>query len=281
MRLLERLDQKTAEQTFLDFRPTLFFGVPTMYVRLNEFSAAAAAEIGRSMRLFVSGSAPLPAQVLEDFRARFHHTILERYGMSETLINMTNPYAGERRPGSVGLPVAGVSVRLLDDSGAPVKDGEVGQVYVRGANVFAGYWRNEEATANAFLDGYFRTSDLAIRSSDGYYNLQGRMSDLIISGGYNIYPREIEEFLNAQPEISEAAVVGVADPLWGQIPVAYVVAACAFDHAEMKSRCKAVMAGFKAPHHIYMVDALPRNALGKIEKRQLSARQADAGQSRF
>ncbi len=225
MRLVERLDPLTAEQTFLDFRPTLFFGVPTMYVRLNQMPPETASEIGRSMRLFVSGSAPLPAQVLEEFQERFGHTILERYGMSETLINMSNPYVGERRPGSVGLPVAGLSVRLLDAEGRPVKDGEVGQVHVRGANVFKEYWRNEEATEKAFSDGYFRTGDLAARSADGYYELRGRSSDLIISGGYNIYPREIEEFLQSQPEIAEAAVVGTPDPVWGEVPVAYVVSA--------------------------------------------------------
>src|SRR4051794_26534958 len=158
MRLLERLDQKSAEQTFLDFGPTLFFGVPTMYVRLNQFSPAGAARIGEKVRLFVSGSAPLPAQVLNDFRLLFGQTILERYGMTETLILMSNPYVGERRPGSVGLPVAGVSVRLLNSEGRPVKDGEVGQVHVQGANVFRGYWRNEKATEEAFSNGYFRTA---------------------------------------------------------------------------------------------------------------------------
>jgi malonyl-CoA/methylmalonyl-CoA synthetase len=269
MRLLERLDATTAEQTFLEFRPTLFFGVPTMYVRLNQMQPVAAAEIGRAMRLFVSGSAPLPAQVLEDFRALFGHTILERYGMSETLINMSNPYVGERRPGSVGLPVAGVSVRLLDTEGKQVKDGEVGQVNVRGANVFKEYWRNREATDKAFNDGYFRTGDLAVRSGDGYYELRGRASDLIISGGYNIYPREIEEFLQLQPEIAEAAVVGAPDPVWGEVPVAYVVSTEPFDPAEIQARCKASLASFKMPRTIHIVEQLPRNAMGKVAKKEL------------
>ena len=267
MRLLERFEQRTTEDTFLSFRPTLFFGVPTMYVRLNQL--AAAAEIGEFMRLFVCGSAPLPVQVLEEFRSRFNHTILERYGMTETLINMSNPYIGERRPGSVGLPVAGVSVRLLDEKGVPVKEGEVGQVHVRGSNVFAGYWRNYEATDHACSEGYFRTGDLAIRSGNGYFDLQGRASDLIISGGYNIYPREIEDFLNEQPEIAEATVVGLEDSLWGQVPVAFVVAASEVDPSELKLRCKSSMASFKAPHHIVVVESLPRNALGKVDKREL------------
>lgn len=270
MRLLERLDTANAEQMFLDYQPTLFFAVPTIYVRLNQMSNEAAAEIGRSMRLFVSGSAPLPAQVLEDFRTRFGHTILERYGMSETLVNISNPYVGERRPGSVGLPIAGVSVRLLNADGQPVRDGEVGEVYVRGANILKEYWRNEEATRNAFRNGYFRTGDLAIRSSDGYYELQGRASDLIISGGYNIYPREIEEFLQLQPEIAEAAVVGIPDPVWGEIPVAFVVIRQAFDPIDMQLRCKKSLAAFKAPRNIHVVEQLPRNAMGKVAKKQLA-----------
>jgi malonyl-CoA/methylmalonyl-CoA synthetase len=272
MRLLERLDSATAEQTFLQFRPTLFFGVPTIYVRLNQMDPAAAAEIGRSMRLFVSGSAPLPMQVLEEFRNLFGQTILERYGMSETLINMSNPYVGERRPGNVGLPVAGVSIRLLDNEGREVKDGEVGQVYVRGANVFREYWRNREATDKAFSDGYFRTGDLAVRSADGYYELRGRASDLIISGGYNIYPREIEEFLQLQPEIAEAAVVGAPDPVWGEVPVAYVVRTQSFDPADIQARCKASLASFKMPRSIHVVEQLPRNAMGKVAKKELLPR---------
>jgi malonyl-CoA/methylmalonyl-CoA synthetase len=272
MRLLERLDPATAEQGFLEFRPTLFFGVPTMYVRLNQMKPGAATEIGRSMRLFVSGSAPLPVQVLEEFRSLFGQTILERYGMSETLINMSNPYVGERRPGTVGLPVAGVSIRLFDNEGRQVKDGEVGQVYVRGANVFKEYWRNGEATERAFRDGYFRTGDLAVRSPDGYYELRGRASDLIISGGYNIYPREIEEFLQLQPEISEAAVVGAPDPVWGEVPVAYVVRTQPFDPADIQARCKASLASFKMPRSIHVVEQLPRNAMGKVAKKELLQR---------
>ncbi|MFL6451580.1 MAG: class I adenylate-forming enzyme family protein [Bryobacteraceae bacterium] len=159
---------------------------------------------------------------------------------------------------------------MLNAEGHQVNDGEVGQVHVRGGNVFSGYWRNEKATEEAFRDGYFRTGDLAIRSSDGYYELQGRMSDLIISGGYNIYPREIEEFLQLQPEISEAAVVGAPDPIWGEVPVAYVVLRQPLDPAELQARCKASLASFKTPHRIHQIEQLPRNAMGKVAKKELA-----------
>lgn len=258
MRLLERFEQHKAEAAFLDFRPTLFFGVPTIYVRLLDLPSGAAREIGSFMRLFVSGSAPLPAQVLEEFRARFGHTILERYGMSETLMNMGNPYVGERRPGSIGLPLPGVSVRLIDS-----------EIYLRGPNVFSGYWRREDATGAAFVDGWFRTGDLAVRSPDGYYTLCGRKSDLIISGGFNIYPREIEEFLEEQAEVSEAAVVGVPDQARGEVPVAYVVLKTAVEPAGLEARCRASLASFKVPRAIHSVDRLPRNAMGKIQKHLL------------
>jgi len=269
MRLLERFDQRTAAAEFLEFRPTLFFGVPTIYVRLLDFDADTARRIGEVARLFVSGSAPLPAEVLREFEKLFGHTILERYGMSETLMNMSNPYAGERRAGTVGLPLPGVAVRLLNAAGEAVAEGETGEIHLRGPNIFAGYWRRDEATRAAFSDGYFRTGDLATRSMDGYYTLCGRKSDLIISGGFNIYPREIEEFLEEQPEISEAAVKGVADRARGEVPVAYVVIGPGFDAAAMEGRCRASLASFKIPRRFVVVESLPRNALGKVQKRLL------------
>lgn len=270
MRLLERFEHQKATAEFLDFRPTLFFGVPTMYVRLLETDPMAAREIGSRMRLFVSGSAPLPAHVLAQFRALFGHTILERYGMTETLMNISNPYYGERRPGSVGLPLAGVSARILDDRGEPVADGETGELYLRGPNVFAGYWRREEATRAAFRDGWFKTGDLAMRSGDGYYTLCGRRGDLIISGGFNIYPREIEEFLTEQPEVAEAAVTGAPDPIRGEIPVAYIVArGDHWDAVELERRCREKLASFKVPRAFIRMASLPRNALGKVQKHLL------------
>jgi len=260
MRLLERFDHRTAAATFLNFRPTLFYGVPTIYVRLLETPPQAAADIGRSMRLFVSGSAPLPPDVLQKFRALFGHLILERYGMTEALMITSNPYQGERRPGTVGLPLPGVSVRL-DPSGS--------EVLIRGPSVFPGYWRRPGQTRDAFLDGWFRSGDLAVCSPDGYYSLQGRRSDLIISAGFNIYPREIEEFLLEQEGVAEAAVVGVPDPLRGEAPVAYVVIRGEFDPARLEASCRAQLASFKVPRAFLQLDRLPRTALGKVQKHLL------------
>jgi len=258
LRLLERFEHQKAAAEFLNFRPTLFFGVPTVYVRLLDLPPETARAIGGFMRLFVSGSAPLPAQVLEEFREKFGHVILERYGMTETLMNISNPYAGERRAGTVGLPLPGVSVRLVD-----------GEIQLRGPNVFAGYWRREEATCAAFDDGWFKTGDLAERSPDGYYTLLGRKSDLIISGGFNIYPREIEEFLLEQEEVAEAAVVGVPDRLRGEVPVAYIVPRRSFDAAGLEARCRQKLASFKVPRCFVAVEKLPRTAMGKVQKHLL------------
>ena len=259
MRLLERFEHQKAAAQFLHFLPTLFFGVPAMYVRLLETPRDTAREIGESMRLFVSGSAPLPAQVLKDFRKLFGHTILERYGMTETMMNMSNPYAGERRPGTVGFPLPGVSARIDED----------GELWVKGPNVFAGYWRRDDATRAAFSEGWFRTGDIAMRSADGYYTLCGRKSDLIISGGFNIYPREIEDFLMEQPEIAEAAVVAEADRVRGEIPVAYLVMRGELDAASIEARCREKLASFKVPRRFEAVEKLPRNALGKVQKNLL------------
>jgi len=256
MRLLERFDHQNILDHFLDFRPSLFFGVPAMYVRLLEAPPDTALEIGQRMRLFVSGSAPLPSQILEEFRALFGHTILERYGMSETLMNLSNPYVGERRAGTVGFPLPGISARLDD----------TGEVWIKGPNVFAGYWKNPEATRAAFADGWFKTGDIASRSEDGYYTLTGRRSDLIISGGYNIYPREIEEFLMEQPEIAEAAVVGEPDRVRGEVPVAYVVVRTELDTGSLEARCREKLASFKIPRRFETIEKLPRNALGKVQK---------------
>ncbi|MBV9294048.1 MAG: AMP-binding protein, partial [Acidobacteriaceae bacterium] len=195
--------------------------------------------------------------------------ILERYGMSETLMNMSNPYVGERRAGTVGMALPGVSVKLLNDEGRSVADGETGEIYLLGPNVFAGYWRREDATRDSFVNGFFRTGDLARRSPDGYYTLCGRKTDLIISGGFNIYPREIEEFLQLQPEIAEAAVVGAPDELRGEVPIAFLVTRSAFDAPSMERRCRENFASFKVPRRFVLLDKLPRNALGKVQKHLL------------
>ena len=269
LRLLERFDREQAESEFLDFRPTVFFGVPTVYVRLLAIPEESAHRIGGFMRLFVSGSAPLPAHVLEEFKGRFGHTILERYGMSETLMNISNPYVGERRPGAVGFPLPGVSVQVRGPEDNVLPAGASGELFVRGPNVFAGYWRNEAATSNAFIDGWFRTGDIGTRSADGYFTLEGRRSDLIISGGFNIYPREIEDFLTDQEGVTEAAVTAAPDPIRGEVPVAYLVCDPIVNLQALEARCRTELASFKVPRAFVRVDSLPRTALGKVQKHLL------------
>jgi malonyl-CoA/methylmalonyl-CoA synthetase len=288
MRLVERFEAARASALFATFRPTLFFGVPTIYTRLLELDPADARAIGAAMRLFVSGSAPLPSSVFDAFRSRFGHAILERYGMSETLMNLSNPYAGERRPGAVGFPLPGVATRIVNPDGEDVRPGETGELLVRGPNVFSGYWRQPEATAAAFVgrpsprrheESWFRTGDLAARADDGYYTLHGRRSDLIISGGFNIYPREIEDVLNEIPGIRETAVVGVPDPRRGELPVAYVVADGPLDADALDASCRKALASFKVPRGFVRVDALPRTALGKVQKHLLPPWRREPGTS--
>jgi malonyl-CoA/methylmalonyl-CoA synthetase len=269
MRLVERFDASRALEWFEQFAPTLFFGVPTMYVRLLDYPADAARAIGKRMRLFVSGSAPLPPHVLESFRERFGHTILERYGMTETLMLTSNLLEGERRAGTVGYPLPGVSVMVRDSSGTPLDAGEVGEVWVKGPTVFAGYWRNPEATEAAFHEGWFATGDLGEFDPDGCLTLRGRATELIISGGFNIYPREIEELLLEQTGVREAAVIGAPDERRGEVPVAYVVVDSGVDIDALRDRCTQSLASFKTPRTIIRVDALPRNAMGKLQKHLL------------
>ena len=269
MRLVTRFDIATAADLFESYGPTLFFGVPTMYVRMLDLSDGRADAIGRRARLFVSGSAPLPAHVHEAFRAKYGSTILERYGMTETLMIASNPYRGERRAGTVGPVMSHVAVRILAEDGREVDSDETGELWVRGPNVCDGYWRRPDATAAAFVDGWFRTGDIGKRSADGYITLEGRRSDLIISGGFNIYPREIEEILLEQPGVREATVAGVSDPVRGEVPVAYVVAEASFDEAAVIARLRTQLASFKIPRGIVRVDSLPRTALGKVQKHLL------------
>ena len=264
MRLLDRFRKETILDDFAGFRPTFFFGVPTMYTRLLDASADVARRIGEPMRVFVSGSAPLPSDTMERFRQLYGHTILERYGMTETLGITANPYSGERRPGTVGQPLPGVSIRL--------SDGEQGEVLVKGSTVFAGYWRDAEATKTAFTsDGYFRTGDIADRSLDGYYTVRGRRIDLIISGGFNVYPQEIENLLKKQPGILEAIVIGESDPIRGERPVAYLVADpnARLDAETLRTTCQESLASYKTPRDFRFVRDMPRNALGKIQRHRL------------
>lgn len=269
-RLLQRFEHQKVKGEFVDFRPTLFYGVPTIYVRLLDQPEVDAKTIGSTIRLFVSGSAPLPPQVLEDFRAKYGHVILERYGMTETLMNISNPYVGERRAGTVGFPLPGLSARIVKPTGEEAEVDEEGELYVKGPNVFTGYWNRPDATQSAFDEqGYFKTGDMAVVSADGYYTLRGRKSDLIISGGFNIYPREIEEFLLEQKGIKEAAIVGIPDSVRGELPVAYLVTEGNINLMEIEESCRTALASFKVPKKFVVVDALPRTALGKVQKHLL------------
>jgi malonyl-CoA/methylmalonyl-CoA synthetase len=272
-RLLERFDHQSAAATMLDFRPTLFFGVPTMYVRLLEVDAAVAREIGARLRLCVSGSAPLPAHVLDAFESLYGVRILERYGMTETLMTVSNPYEGERRAGTVGLPLPGVDARIVDGAGRDVPEDVGGELIVRAPTLFAGYWNRPDASSQAFDEGWFKTGDIARRSADGYITLCGRRSDLIIAGGFNVYPREIEDVLAEHPSVAEVAVAGAPDSRRGEVPVAYVVRkdGSEIDEPALIAWCKEQLASFKVPRRVQFLERLPRTALGKVQKNLLSA----------
>ena len=269
MRVLGRFEHETAAVEFMSYRPTVFFAVPTIYIRLLGMSPDVTREIGTAVRLFVSGSAPLPAHIHDAFRERFGHAILERYGMTETFMNVSNPYDGERRPGTVGFPLPGVEVRIITEGGRAAAADEAGEVQIRGANVFAGYWGREEASRAAFVDGWFRTGDIGVRSADGYISLRGRATDLIISGGFNIYPREIEEVILEAPGVREAVVVGAGDPVRGEVPVAYIAAGDAYDETALVEHLRKSLASFKMPRAFVRVEQLPRTALGKVQKHLL------------
>ena len=247
---------------------SVLMGVPTFYIRLaadDRVDRAATAH----MRLFVSGSAPLSADVHRRFAERTGHAVLERYGMTETNMNTSNPYDGERRAGTVGLPLPGVDVRIVDgESGAPLPTGETGAIQVAGPNVFTGYWRMPDKTAEDFDGAWFRTGDLGRFDADGYLSIVGRAKDLIIAGGLNIYPAEVEAALDDLPEVAEAAVIGVPHPDLGEAVVAVVVGAAA-DPAAIGRALAGGLARFKQPRRIVVVETLPRNAMGKIEKAAL------------
>jgi len=257
--------------------PTLFFGVPTLYVRLVEAlrQAGTGPALGR-LRLCCSGSAPLSPETFAAFRERTGQDILERYGMTETGMNLSNPYAGPRVPGQVGTPLPGVSIRIVDPSDEDLPPGQEGELLVRGSNVFSGYWRAPEKTAESFVHDalgrrWFRTGDLARRHpATGAVTLLGRSSELILSGGFNVYPREVEEVLAAYPGIREAAVVGRPHPEWGEVPVAWLVVEGELDEAALLAYCKGQLAGFKVPRTFRYLASLPRNALGKVQKHLLA-----------
>jgi malonyl-CoA/methylmalonyl-CoA synthetase len=253
-------------------RCTVFMGVPTYYTRLladDRLDGAAC----RNIRLFVSGSAPLPASTHEAFRARTGEAILERYGMTETSMITSNPLQEERRPGTVGKPLPGVTVRVRDhDTGSVAERDVVGDIEVAGPNVFAGYWRRPElATTEFTVDGFFRTGDVGAFDRDGYLRIVGRSKDLIISGGLNVYPKEVEDVLDGADGVVESAVVGVPDEDYGEAVVAAVVAedGHVLDEAALRSYARERLAPFKVPKRVQVVAALPRNAMGKVEKARL------------
>lgn len=261
---------------------TVWLGVPTMYALLLDHLERHPDDAGvlARARLFTSGSAPLPVRDLERFERATGHRILERYGMTETLITLTNPLVGERVPGHVGHPVPGVTCRIVDEAGDPVADGEPGELHVRGDSLMLGYWRNPEATAAASVDGWFRTGDVAQRGPGGSIRIVGRTStDIIKSGGFKISALEIEEVLRRVASITDVAVLGIEDPTWGERVAAVVVIS---DRSEIddvvatsSAACADALADYKRPRLWLVVDALPRNAMGKLSKPALRDRIRD------
>ena len=254
---------------------TVFMGVPTLYVRLLAEPGLDKAAC-RRMRLFISGSAPLLIETFNDWQQRTGHTILERYGMSETVMLTSNPCRpadGERRGGTVGFPLPGVGVRVVDDRGLALPAGEIGNIQVKGPNVFKGYWRMPEKTADEFTDDlWFKTGDVGRIDADGYITIVGRSKDLIISGGYNVYPAEIEAVLNDLPGVGESAVIGVPHPDFGEAVVAVVVpraGSTAPEAADLIASLKGQIANFKIPKQVFVCPELPRNTMGKVQKNLL------------
>jgi malonyl-CoA/methylmalonyl-CoA synthetase len=256
---------------------TVMMGVPTYYTRLLA-NPAFPGDSCNNMRLFVSGSAPLLAETFAEFQQRTGHAILERYGMTETSMNTSNPLHGERRPGTVGPPLPGVEARVVDEQGNPLSPGETGNLQVRGPNVFPGYWRLPEKTAEDFTaDGFFDTGDKATIDIDGYVSIVGRAKDMIISGGLNIYPKEIELLLDDMEGVEESAVIGVPHPDFGEAVVAVIVPTTesgktAPDTDSVINYARAHLANFKVPKQVHFVDELPRNAMGKVQKNLLRER---------
>jgi len=253
---------------------TVFMGVPTLYVRMLA-EPSLDREAARHMRLFIAGSAPLLIETFNEWKQRTGHTILERYGMSETIMLTSNPYdpkQGERRGGTVGFPLPGVQLRIRGDDGHDLPRGEIGGIQVKGPNVFKGYWRMPEKTAEDFTDdGWFKTGDVGRIDERGYVSIVGRSKDLIISGGYNVYPAEIEGYINEMPGVAESALVGVPHPDFGEVGVAVVTPkpGAQLSGEQIVARLKSQLANFKIPKRCFVVDELPRNTMGKVQKNLL------------
>ncbi len=259
-------------------RATALMGVPTFYVRLLQQDGLTR-ETAKAIRVFISGSAPLLAETHKAWRERTGHAILERYGMTETNMNTSNPYDGERRAGTVGFPLPGVSLRITDpETAKPLAQGEIGMIEVKGPNVFAGYWRMPEKTRAEFRgDGFFITGDLGLIDAEGYVHIVGRGKDLIISGGFNVYPKEIESEIDALDGVSESAVIGIAHPDFGEGVTAMVVRkpGSAISAADIVNAIAERLAKYKHPKRVIFVDELPRNTMGKVQKNVLRERYKD------
>lgn len=281
--LLPKFDPRQTLEWLVARRCTVFMAVPTIHRRLVEVPDAARYDLSH-MRLLTSGSDRLPDDLFARFRETFGHTLLERYGMTETGMNLSNPLHGERRVGSVGLPLPGVEARIVDPATeTPLPDGQIGEVQIRGAHVCQGYWRQPEKTREAFsAENWFRTGDMGLREPDGYFTLKGRAKDLIITGGFNVYPPEVELVLAEHPAVAACAVIGCPDAAWGEQVLAVVVAQenVSLDTADLLAFCRSRLAPYKIPRRIVQIAALPRNTLGKVEKAKLRAalcQEGDAG----
>ncbi len=277
--LHRRFEAEKVYDAFLEGSFTMFFGVPTMYTRLIR-EARERDERPEPLRLYVSGSAALSPGAFDDFERLFEERILERYGMTETGMNLTNPYEGERRPGTVGGPFPRQEARIVDVKSRDVLPaGEVGEIEVRGPHVFDGYWNRPDATEESFdRDGWFATGDLGSVSEDGYYAISGRAKELIITGGYNVYPREVEEVIEGCPGVAEVAVVGLPDEEYGERVAAAVVRDDEdLTAEEVRDFCREDLAGYKKPREVVFVEGLPRNALGKVLKHEVRERLVEWG----
>jgi malonyl-CoA/methylmalonyl-CoA synthetase len=274
---LSKFDPKRVIQKMPE--ATVFMGVPTLYVRMLAEPSLTRAQASH-MRLFVAGSAPLLIETFKEWQDKTGHTILERYGMSETVMLTSNPYAAdarypgetERRGGTVGFPLPDVQLRVQDDAGHNLPVNEIGGIQVKGPNVFAGYWRMPEKTKEEFTaDGFFKTGDVGKVDERGYIHIVGRSKDLIISGGYNVYPAEIEGYINDMPGVAESALIGVPHPDFGEVGIAVIITkpGATLSADEVISNLKSSLANFKIPKKCFVLEELPRNTMGKVQKNVL------------